>query len=100
MARAAKKGPAKKRATTKKAPTKRVAKKPAKPAPKPGRLTVIIDPAVIDRARNAVYWTPGTTVAGLVEAAITAMVDRLEQDRGESFAKRKSDLKAGRRVGT
>jgi len=34
------------------------------------RLTVHLPVGLIDRMRNAVYWTPGLTLAGLAEDAI------------------------------
>jgi hypothetical protein len=93
MARPAKKAP------PKKPTTKTADKKPKQPA-KPGRMTVVISPEVAERARNAAYWEPGVTVAGLIEAGLTREVDRLERERGESYPKRRTKLKAGRPIST
>lgn len=60
------------------------------------RLTVKLPRRILDRLRNAVYYTPKLTVAGLIEKAITLFVDRMEHDRGETFPRRKSDLRPGR----
>jgi len=49
-----------------------------------------------ERMRNAVYWTPGLTLAGLAEAAIRQEVDALEAERGEAFLPRRQELTAGR----
>lgn len=66
--------------------------------PTPGRLTVQIDETVIERARNAVYWTPGLTLSAFVEKALVRALFGLEEQRGEAFPNRQKDLKAGRPV--
>lgn len=74
----------------------------AKPAPVASgrvakeRLTVHLPLDLIDRVKNAVYWTPGLTLAGLAEDALRKAVDRLEKDRGEAYPHRRSELKGGR----
>ena len=50
------------------------------------------------RARDAVYWTPGLTLASLCEAGLRSEIVNLERKRGETFPKRASELKAGRPV--
>lgn len=60
------------------------------------RLTVHLPVDLIDRIKNAVYWTPGLTLAGLAEEALTAAVEKLERQRGEPFPPRKAALKGGR----
>ncbi len=60
------------------------------------RLTVHLPVELIERVKNAVYWTPGLTLAGLAEEALTLAVERLERERGEPFPPRKSELKGGR----
>lgn len=60
------------------------------------RLTVHLPVDLIDRVKNAVYWTPGLTLAGLAEEALTAAVEKLERQRGEPFPPRKAELKGGR----
>jgi len=60
------------------------------------RLTVHLPVDLIDRVKNAVYWTPGLTLAGLAEDALRRAVDRLEKDRGEPYPHRRSELKGGR----
>ena len=61
-----------------------------------GRLTVHLPVDLIDRAKNAVYWTPGLTLAGLVEEAFTKALDQLEKKRGESLPPQRAELKGGR----
>jgi hypothetical protein len=60
------------------------------------RLTVHLPLDLIDRVKNAVYWTPGLTLAGLAEQALAKTVDRLEKERGEPYPHRRSELKGGR----
>ena len=60
------------------------------------RLTVHLPVDLIERVKNAVYWTPGLTLARLAEEALTAAVERLERERGEPFPPRRSELKGGR----
>ena len=62
------------------------------------RLTVHLSVELIDRLKNAVYWTPGLTLAGLAEGALLEAVDRLEGERGGAFAPRSAPLKGGRPV--
>ena len=60
------------------------------------RLTVQLSPGLLDRLRNAVYWTPGTTLAGIVEACISRTLDDMEHERGNPFPPRREPLRAGR----
>jgi hypothetical protein len=74
--------------------------KSAKPLDEPEapkeRITVLIAGPVINRARDACYWTPGLTMAALVEAALDVEVARLEKKRKEPFPARKGELRTGR----
>lgn len=60
------------------------------------RLTVHVPPDVSERAKDAVYWTPGLTLADLAETALRRELDRIEEERGEPFPKRTSELRGGR----
>lgn len=62
------------------------------------RATFHLPDELVDRLRDAVYWTPGLTLAGLAEEALTQRLAELEADRGEPFPKRKGELKGGRPV--
>ena len=91
---------------------KREARKPKEKTPKTApetktespkahkeRLTVHLPLEVIDRAKNAVYWTPGLTLAGLAEGAFLEAVERLEKKNGGPFQSRKDKkLKGGRPI--
>jgi len=60
------------------------------------RLTVHLPLDLIDRVKNAVYWTPGLTLARLAEEALAEAVDLLEEERGEPFPPREDELRGGR----
>ncbi len=60
------------------------------------RLTVHLRGEVIERARNAVFWTPGLTLAGLAESAFLKALEKLEKENGGPFPPRKENLKGGR----
>ena len=62
------------------------------------RITVQISEDVIERIKNAVYWTPGLTLASLAEEAFSKVVDILEGERKSPFPKRKEELKTGRPI--
>lgn len=62
------------------------------------RITVQISEDVIERIKNAVYWTPGLTLASLAEEAFSKVVDALEEEREAPFPKRKEELKTGRPI--
>jgi len=62
------------------------------------RITVQISVDVIERLKNAVYWTPGLTLASLAEDAFSKAVDDLEKEKEAKFPKRKEELKTGRPI--
>jgi hypothetical protein len=62
------------------------------------RITVQISEDVIERLKNAVYWSHGLTLAALAEEAFSKIVDELENDREAPFPKRKDELKTGRPI--
>lgn len=60
------------------------------------RLTVHLPVDLIDRVKNAVWWTPGMTLASLAETALAKEIDKMEKKRGGPFPPRKAELKGGR----
>lgn len=86
--------------------------KPTSPTNNKQRLTVQISEDVIERAKNAVYWTRGLTLAKLTEEALEKAVSSLEKDgvtydektgkplknKGEQFPQREKELKSGRPI--
>jgi hypothetical protein len=77
----------KKTRTTPASPTRTVRKE---------RLTVHLSVDVIERAKNAVFWTPGLTLARMAEEALQKALEGLEKAHGGPFAHRKAELKGGR----
>ena len=78
---------------------------PAKMAPKAKkivetkeRLTIQISANTVERVKDAVYWTPGLTVAQFTEEALNYALAKLEKQKGEAFPKRTADLKPGRPI--
>ncbi len=70
------------------------------PAPRPRkeRVTFQLPVDLIERARDAVYWTPGATMAALMEAALTDHLAKLEKRHGQPFERRSGALKTGRPI--
>ena len=60
------------------------------------RVTVVLPTSLIERLRNAVYWTEHCTLARLVADAIDDAVTELEHANGGVFPTRLSPLKRGR----
>lgn len=60
------------------------------------RLTVTMPTSLLERLRNAVYWTPALTLASLIEAAVEARLQEIEAENGEPFPARIEELKGGR----
>ena len=60
------------------------------------RVTVKLPRSLIERARDAVFWTAGLTLTALIEDSLTRAIARLERQRGAPFEPRTEDLKAGR----
>jgi hypothetical protein len=70
--------------------------------PRSGRAITVgvsLDPEVLERARNAVYWTPGLTLTALATTALAAAVDYLEHERGKPFPARAGKASLRRLVG-
>jgi len=71
---------------------------PLPPKPDRERVTISLATELMERARNAVFWTPGATLAGLVEDAVAEAMERMEKERGGAFEPRSQALKPGRKV--
>ena len=68
----------------------------SRPSPKQ-KITFSLPAPLIERLRNAVYWTGNRPLASLVEEALEALVTEMEEVNREPFPQRLSPLKAGRR---
>ena len=60
------------------------------------RISAEISGAIANRIKNAVYWTPGMTMAGFIEEALAKAIENLEQEKGEKFSQREGRLVGGR----
>ncbi len=60
------------------------------------KVSAEVDYDVADRVKNAVYWTPGLTMARFIEKALEDAIDKLEEDRGGKFEERERELVGGR----
>ena len=60
------------------------------------RMTITVPAEVLERLRNAVYWTPGMTIAKVVCMALTHKLDTMERVNASPFPKRSGELKPGR----
>jgi hypothetical protein len=71
-----------------------------KPVTKKQQATFSLPPELIERARDAVYWSPGWTMARLAERGLELAIAELEKKRGGAFPSRDDEkLPVGRRVG-
>lgn len=70
----------------------------AQAAPARAKLTAEIPTPILERARDAVYWTPGLTLVDLVTTSLERELARREDDRGSAFEPRAGDLPTGRPV--
>ena len=64
------------------------------------RYTLHLPVELMERAKNAAYWTPGLTLAGLAEAGIRAEVERIEKKNHGAFKAREKELVGGRPLGS
>lgn len=62
------------------------------------RVTIHLPVSLVERLRNAVYWTPGLTLTALASEALRRCIEDLERDRGSEFPRREQKLRTGRPV--
>lgn len=60
------------------------------------RVTINVTSHLIDKVRNAIFWTPGMTLAQFAEDAFRETLGKMEKKLGKSFPPRKGKLKLGR----
>lgn len=63
------------------------------------KITLALPAPLIERLRNAVYWTGHRSLVSLIEVAIEELVTEMEDINKEPFPQRLSPLKRGRRQG-
>ena len=64
--------------------------------PRKIRLTVSLPSDLVDRLRDAVYWSPSLTLAWLIAQSVRTSLAEMEFVRQEPFPKRTNALRAGR----
>ncbi len=62
------------------------------------RFTFQLREDVIEKARDAVYWTPGVTLASFAEEAFIRLIEQMEKQNGKPFPSRSAELKTGRPI--
>ncbi len=60
------------------------------------RVTITLPVTLLERLRNAVYWTGHGTLALLIAEALDDAVTQMEQANGQTFPQRLAPLKRGR----
>ena len=69
---------------------------PAGLRPRKQRVTITLPVALLERLRNAVYWTGHGTLARLITEALDEAVMQMEQTNGQTFPQRLTPLRRGR----
>ena len=64
--------------------------------PRMVRLTVNLPSTLVEQMRDAVYWTPGLTLAWMIARAVRASLADLETIHQGPFPRRLKPLRAGR----
>jgi hypothetical protein len=62
------------------------------------RFSASLPVALVERARTAVFFTPGLTLSALLAEALAHQIDRLEHERGQPFPADRGKLRTGRPV--
>ena len=64
------------------------------------RFSSSLPAELLERARDCVFWTPGLTLAALLEEGLRGVVERLEteQEGGQFKPRSSAKLRAGRQV--
>jgi hypothetical protein len=60
------------------------------------RVTIVLPTTLIERLRNAIYWTEQCTMARVIADAIHDVVAEMEHTNGGTFPPRLTPLKRGR----
>jgi hypothetical protein len=66
------------------------------PQPRMVRLTVNLPGDLVDRVRNAVYWSPSLKLSWLIAQSLRTSLAEMESSRQGPFPQRKNPLRAGR----
>ena len=71
-------------------------RKAGRQRPRKIKLTISLPSDLIDRLRDAVYWSPGLTLAWLIAQSLRTSLADMESLRQGPFPKRTNALRAGR----
>jgi hypothetical protein len=62
------------------------------------KLTVHLEPSLADRVKNAAYWNPKLTIAGISEQGIRLAIEKIEREHGGKYPPREGELVGGRPI--
>lgn len=62
------------------------------------KLTVHVAADLAERVKNAAYWNPKLTIAGIAEQGIKHAIDRYEREHGGPYPPRDGELVGGRPI--
>ncbi len=62
------------------------------------KLTVHLNPDLADRVKNAAYWNPKLTIAGIAEQGIRLAIEKHEREHGGKYPPREAELAGGRPI--
>ena len=62
------------------------------------KLTVHLEPSLADRVKNAAYWNPKLTIAGISEQGIRHAIEKIEREHGGKYPPREGELIGGRPI--
>jgi hypothetical protein len=60
------------------------------------RVTFHLPASVIERVRNAIFWTPGLTLTEFARNAFLRELEEMEKEKGSPFPPRKREIRRGR----
>lgn len=64
------------------------------------KLTVHLTHDLIERVKNAAYWNPRLTIAGIAELGVRYAIEQVEKEHGGPYPQREAELKGGRPIGS
>ena len=62
------------------------------------KLTVHLESSLAERVKNAAYWNPRLTIAGIAEQGIRLAIERFEREHGGKYPPREGELIGGRPI--
>jgi len=62
------------------------------------KLTVHLESSLAERVKNAAYWNPKLTIAGIAERGIRVAIEKCEREHGGQYPPREGELVGGRPI--